>query len=63
MNGVLARENDDNTFKLFLMHTSSGDIWEIAWEIWGHRNNLLHGENSDRIHEHDLNALRTSIIE
>lgn len=37
-------------------------IWEIAWKMWEHRNNILHNKGTT-IHRHEQKALDTEIRE
>ena len=36
-------------------------VWLIAWDLWQHRNNLLHGDGS-RIHPRDYTATNNQVI-
>ena len=36
-------------------------IWHIAWDMWNHRNSILHNEGKS-IHKKELEALNSAII-
>lgn len=36
-------------------------IWEGTWSMWMHRNTILHGEEEDLAHQHEIQSLNEAI--
>lgn len=53
---------DNAKSSMLWMSRLQNRIWRIPWEMWSHRNNILHHEEST-LHQHELVAVNSSIIQ